>query len=121
MTPTVPASPEDRKRTLADMVVTCGERAGQSASRWHLVRAGRRPAALPRGAKGPAWGSGHAAPSSQMRTLRLGEGARAGAGWEAGLCSLRSGPRCLGSAESSCRRSQQVLSQLSSPPLCQES
>ena len=56
MTPMVPVSPEDRKRTLTDMVVTCGERAGQSASCWHLVSADRRPATLPRGAQGTGVG-----------------------------------------------------------------
>lgn len=52
MTPTVPASPEDRNRTLTDMVVTCRERAGQSASQWHLANADRRPTTLHQDAQG---------------------------------------------------------------------
>lgn len=91
MTPTVPASPEDRNRTLTDMVVTCRERAGQSASQWHLANADRRPTTLHQDAQGTGGagqgrgGGSHAVPSSQMRTLRLGEVARARARWEPGL------------------------------------
>ena len=51
MTPTVPVSPEDRNRSLTDMVVTCGERAGQSASQWHLASADCRPTTLHWGAQ----------------------------------------------------------------------
>lgn len=39
MTPTAPASPEDRKRTLTDMAVTCRERTGESALHCPLVSA----------------------------------------------------------------------------------
>lgn len=77
MTPTAPASPEDRNRTLTDMAVTCRERTGQSASHWHPVSADLKPATLHCGPQSPDnHPSGRAAgtvSSSQMRKLTLKE------------------------------------------------
>lgn len=74
-TPTAPASPEDRNRTLTDMAVTCRERTGQSAWRRHLVRADRGLATLHHGLRGPCNREGVAStvPSAQMRKPSLGE------------------------------------------------
>lgn len=96
MTPTAPVSPEDRNRTLTDMAVTCRERAGQSASNWHPVSADRRLATLHRGPQGPysspREGAAGAAPSSQVRKLRLSEVRELGAGGRSKIRAQVSAP-----------------------------